>query len=104
MSTAPDILNNAANLIGGDRANQHGDLQKTHETVAEFWGDYLSAKLEATVFIDPWDVAQMMTLLKIGRALQNPLNEDNYTDGAGYQAVAGQLRIGAAKRETNAAE
>jgi hypothetical protein len=55
-------------------------------------GDFTSVD---SVNITPADVARMMDLLKISRSVHgDPLNVDNYVDGAGYQALAGMLELG----------
>jgi hypothetical protein len=86
---ATSILGRAADLVGGDRAKQHGDAHALHATIARMWNVYLSTKpgrmIEAT------DVALMMALLKVARTTSGAHNEDNYVDGAGYLAIAGEL-------------
>ena len=42
-------------------------------------------------YVTPIDVGIMMTLLKMGRIKSNPYHQDNYVDGCGYLACAGEL-------------
>lgn len=80
-----EIATKAAELIGGDRARQHGDKRTNHENIAVLWGGYLGVELTAH------DVALMMALLKIARTKTGSHNPDDYVDGVGYLAIAGEL-------------
>lgn len=82
---ATTIIEAAALLVGGDRAKQHGDMEKTHDDVAALWTAYTGVSLTGQ------DVAMMMVLLKIGRAKNGAFNLDDYVDMAGYSGIAGQL-------------
>lgn len=88
---AVEILNTAANLVGGDRAKTHGDKYLNHTKIARLWNAYLINQLGAAINIDATDVAQMMILLKIARTQSGGThNPDNYVDAAGYAGVAGE--------------
>lgn len=82
-----DILERASKLIGEQRASQHGDMWINHENIAQLWTGFLWQKLGKNR-ITASDAANMMELLKIARRKLGALNEDDYTDGAGYAAVA----------------
>ena len=75
----------AAELVGGERAEQHGDMFALHQRIAAFWGAYLGCA------ISPVDVPLMMALLKIARARSGMHNIDDYVDIAGYAGVGGEL-------------
>lgn len=90
---ASDITKAAMDLVGGDRARTHGDKTENHEVIASFWNAWLHSRRSGP--LDAHDVANMMELLKIARRLRGAFNLDDYVDGAGYAAVAGE--IGAAK-------
>ena len=62
-----------------------------HENIAQLWTGYLWQKLGKNR-ISASDAANMMELLKIARRKLGDLNEDDYTDGAGYAAVAYECR------------
>ena len=50
-----------------------------------YWSNHLGHD------VTPIDVGIMMTLLKIARLKGNPYHQDNYVDGCGYLACAGEL-------------
>lgn len=89
--TPTQILMRAAELVGHYRARTHGDFRLNHERIADLWTCYLSGKVGVPVELRPTDVALLMSLLKIARTLSGEHNPDNYTDGAGYLAIAGSL-------------
>jgi hypothetical protein len=104
---AHNMLYNAAKIITTQRGNQHGGAENSFQTIGDLWTTLLK---QATIHrrggegeivaiddlqITPADVAHMMNILKIARAIHgDPLNEDNYVDAAGYAALAGSLSLG----------
>ncbi len=80
-----EIIEKAGELVSGDRENQHGDKFKNHQNIARLWGAYLN-----TTF-SPEQIALMMVLLKIARTKTGTYNPDDYVDGVGYMAIAGEL-------------
>lgn len=89
---ASDICAKAAELVGGDRAATHGDKVINHQHIADLWHAYLSERLWVTKNrISALDVANMMELVKIARRMSGGHNIDDYVDGAGYAAVAGEI-------------
>lgn len=86
-----DILNEAANLVGGDRAAQHGPKLQNHQNIADLWNGYLASKFLVKVELTPLDVTLMMVLLKIARTKSGAHNLDDYKDMAGYSAIAGEI-------------
>lgn len=94
---AQEILNTAIKITAGDRNDTHGDMVKNHSCIAAMWQGYLHAKVIAggglqLNTVTPEDVANMMECLKIARRLTGHYNPDDYIDGAGYAACAGQIR------------
>jgi hypothetical protein len=87
-SPAWEILQEAANLIEGDRNSQHGAREVCHGEIAKLWTWWVGIQ------IDPHDVAVMMAMLKIARIKTGGYNKDCYTDATGYMAIAGELRNG----------
>ena len=79
----------AKKLINGDRQKTYGDALDSHARIAEFWSAYLGIKLDAA------DVAALMVLLKISRAVgtkrAGQKHDDSYIDGIGYLALAKEL-------------
>lgn len=89
--TAEGILRNAADLISGDRNDQHGDRSVCLSNIATLWNAFLEVRRDHGSKLTPKDVAIMMSLLKIARMESGSVNPDNAIDGAGYLALAGEL-------------
>lgn len=81
------ILDAAEKCVCHDRQDTHGKPEDSFGAIADLWTAYLGTGQE----IDPVDVANMMILLKIGRAKENPKHTDNWVDMAGYAACAGEI-------------
>jgi hypothetical protein len=88
--TATEIATKAAELVGGDRRAAYGDAVGCWTKVAAVWnGIRVAAGLPPD--IDAHTAANMMEGLKIARRYIGPFNIDDYVDGAGYAAVAGEI-------------
>lgn len=79
------ILQDAANLVDGDRHKTHGPAELNLGTTGELWTFYSGRKLDAH------DVAMMNVLQKISRILCGERIRDHYVDIAGWAALAGEL-------------
>jgi hypothetical protein len=88
IDTAVNLLHEAGHAVGGDKAYEHGDMMKLHQTIAELWNTYLTATNGTHVNVCPEDVATMMELLKIARRVHGSKKNDHYMDAAGYAAIA----------------
>ena len=75
MSDDQDILK--------ERGEQWGDPRATHKAIAELWSVIVGVKISG------FQVALMMSLLKIWRIFINPKEEDSYKDSKGYIDIAG---------------
>jgi hypothetical protein len=85
--TPTEILETARDLVGGQRATDHGDFQTVHQAIADHWSLYLGHGVTAR------DVAMMMVLLKIVRAkCGDAVHMDHYIDIAGYAALAAAIQ------------
>lgn len=82
---AVEVLGTAANLVGGDRADKHGDKTQNHQNIARLWSAYLQVPITAE------QVALMMVLLKVARTQHGGLNHDDYVDMAGYAGCAAEI-------------
>lgn len=82
---AVSICQEAANLVGGDRAKQNGDKMENHLNIATLWTAYLGQPITAH------QAAVMMILLKVARTKSGSLNRDDYVDIAGYAGVAAEI-------------
>lgn len=90
--TAGGVLREAADLVGGDRAQMHGDKDENHGKIARLWNAYLAIRQARPK--DPLsalDVAHMMVLLKVARTQHGSFNEDDWRDMAGYAGVAAEI-------------
>ena len=76
-----EILNIAAELVGGTRAEQHGDFRILHQRVAELWSTYLRVTVKAE------EVAFCMVLLKLARKELGSPNPDDGVDATAYAAL-----------------
>jgi len=85
-SLAARTLIKAAQLIDGDRNDQHGDRHESFESAALVWSWWLGIE------VTKHDAAIMLQLLKISRIKTGEHNEDDYTDSAAYAALAGELK------------
>lgn len=92
MVRASDLLHQAAEIVSGPRAEQHGDMVLCHSAIATLWNGYLSIRREPAAPLSPLDVAQMMLLLKVARAQSGSAGHvDHYLDMAGYAGCAAEI-------------
>jgi hypothetical protein len=88
---AGDIASKAAELVSSDRAHVHGDMLANHMAIAAVWNGILAASGKAGQPLDAHDVANLMEGLKIARRYTGKFNADDYIDGCGYSACAGEI-------------
>lgn len=79
------ITEEAKTIVAGDRASDYGDANESFARIAKLWSAYIGAA------ITPWDVAQMMILLKVSRA-KTSRKRDTLVDIVGYAECAGKLK------------
>ena len=82
------ILDEAKEIIYGDREQTYGEPDKNFKTIATFWYAYCKNRFGKEVNFGPRDVAYMMALLKLARLANDPSHRDSAVDGAGYLAAA----------------
>lgn len=85
MNKTKEYLEEAVELVGGQRHVDYGDKKENHHNIAKLWDAYLD------INIDAHDVAIMMALLKIARTKLGKRTPDTYIDGAAYMAIAGEI-------------
>lgn len=95
-TTASGIASRAAELVGGDRDRQHGQKSDNFMRIATMWSAYLSIRKDQSAPLSAVDVGHMMAAMKLARTQSGALNIDDYVDGAGYLACAGEIAHGAA--------
>lgn len=84
--TRKETLEAAAKCVCGDREQDYGSPEKNFGTIAEMWAAYLRGCGIHIDFLEPYDVAAMLALLKIARIASGHGKEDNWVDLAGYAA------------------
>jgi hypothetical protein len=85
------ILEEAGRYIGKDRNSAYGEPEDNFQTIAEMWETYLTRRFGIRIPIRAYDVAPMMTLVKIARLANYPLHHDSYVDTVGYGAAGGEV-------------
>jgi hypothetical protein len=97
---ASEIATAAAGLVGGDRELTHGNKTDNHQRIADMWNGALRGMGKATKHpLDAHDVACLMEILKVARRYAGAFNIDDYIDGSGYAAVAGDIRCEQIRRD-----
>lgn len=84
------VLDQAREIIYGDREKTYGRPQVNLQSIADFWTTYLQRRAVVTGVNDTVtinDVCQMMVLLKTARLLNDPTHLDSLIDQAGYVAL-----------------
>jgi hypothetical protein len=78
------ISEEAAAIVAGDREADYGEVNESFSRIAKLWSAYTGSTIE------PWDVAQMMILLKVSRA-KTSKKRDTLVDIIGYAECAAKL-------------
>jgi hypothetical protein len=96
MTTSGNMLREAALIVDGARQTTHGGKERSFKAIADLWNAYLNGRVidgrdAAMAGVSPFDVAQMMVLVKIARSIQGKPIRDHFVDEAGYAAIAGEL-------------
>lgn len=86
-----EVLNDANELIHGDRQAQYGPPDENFQNIAKFWNVRFKHLLREGAEFSASDVAVAMALLKIGRDMQG-YNYDSAVDGAGYLALYAEIK------------
>lgn len=93
---ATDILQKAADLVGGDRAESYGPMEENFDRISVLWNAWLQIRRDPAAPLAPEDIGYMMMLMKLARTQSGPYSPDTAIDMAGYAGCAGQI---AATRE-----
>lgn len=88
---AVDLIEKAGDLVGGDRAEQHGDKHRNFANIASLWNAYLAIRPDPSAPISAADVGWMMADVKRARAQSGASNVDDWVDAIGYIACAGEI-------------
>jgi hypothetical protein len=85
------ILQEALEVTSGDRRRDYDAAEPNHERIARFWNAYISSrKADVGAPLSALDVAHLMILLKLARAVYTP-TRDTYIDIAGYARCAAEI-------------
>lgn len=79
------LLNEAKDLIEGDRNKTYGSPTQNFQNTAELFTTLLRHKLKDGETIHPYEIATLMIALKLARTIAEP-KRDNFVDIAGYAA------------------
>lgn len=86
------LLQQAHEVIHGDREKTYGDPAKNLNNIASYWSIHLSASCGEKITLTAQDVCVMMILLKQARLVNTPADKDSLLDTAGYAALADLIR------------
>lgn len=100
---AAKLLTTAAEIVEGSRQQTHGKKERSFETIAAFWNVYMRRRdITRMRLLEGSDVAAMMMLLKLARAIEGEPNADHWVDMAGYAGLMGELATGSADHTESA--
>jgi hypothetical protein len=98
QENASAMLTTAATLVSGDRDRTHGSKETNFQNIADLWNAYLGIRSDPASPLNATDIGLMMGLLKIARTQHGAHNADDFIDGCGYIACAGEISAKAASR------
>lgn len=88
-----NVLEEAIQIIHGDREKTYGNPAVNLENIAELWMVFLEKKHGVLVALLPEDVAMMMVLLKVARLMHSPKHRDSLVDLCGYAGLIDKIDI-----------
>lgn len=95
MVTRSQVLDEAKEIVTGDRQNTYGDALDNFSDIARLWSAYLQTDIGAE------DVAIMMALFKLARVqASHYLHLDSWIDAIGYLSLGAEIaRVGVPDEE-----
>ena len=78
-------LEEAADLVEGDRAKDYGPFEDNFQNISDMWSAFLGTPIK------PSQVGVCMALVKIARLVETPHHHDGTVDAAAYISIAGKL-------------
>lgn len=84
------ILNEAADLIVGQRQQDYGAPEVNFQRIADLVNVVIAKNLETNTPLSARQCADILILLKVARTVNTPTH-DSYVDIAGYAGIAGEL-------------
>lgn len=92
-------IDDAKELINGDRQDDYGDAYEMHADIAKGWNYIIGEAIESDGGLTPAHVALMMDWLKTCRALRNMTGMDSWVDKIGYSALGFEMARERATRD-----
>lgn len=84
------VLEEAIAVTSGPRRRDYDRADANHKRIARFWNAYIQSRKEPNAELSALDVAHLMILLKMARAVYTP-TRDSYVDIAGYARCCAQI-------------
>lgn len=89
--TPKSILQEAQEVIYGDREKTYGAPDKNLQAIADLWSQYLYHSYKDKVSVN--DVCNLMILMKVARLINSPEHHDSMVDICGYAALMERVQI-----------
>ena len=86
------ILDEAKDIIYGDREKTYGAPDKNLKAIAGYWANHLHTRFGVYHDVTPEDVCIMMTLLKAARLGNDVTHRDSLVDAVGYLALLERIQ------------
>jgi hypothetical protein len=86
------ILDEAKDIIYGDREKTYGAPDKNLVAIAGYWANHLNTRFGVYHDISPEDVCIMMVLLKAARLGNDTNHRDSWVDAVGYLALMERIQ------------
>jgi len=86
------ILDEAKDIIYGDREKTYGAPDKNLKSIAGYWANHLHTRFGVYHDVTPEDVCIMMTLLKAARLGNDVTHRDSLVDAVGYLALLERIQ------------
>ena len=90
--TPKSILDEAKDIIWGDREKTYGAPDKNLVAIAGYWSNHLLTRFGVYHDITGADVCIMMTLLKAARLGNDVTHRDSLVDAVGYLALLERIQ------------
>ena len=85
------ILQEAQEIIHGDREQTYGNPGVNLENIAALWTVFLEKRHNVIVSLAADDVAHMMIYMKMARLMHSPRHRDSLVDVAGYVGLVDKI-------------
>lgn len=90
--TPKSILDDAKEIIYGDREKTYGSPDKNLVAIAGYWSNHILTRFGVHHAITGADVCIMMTLLKAARLGNDITHRDSLVDAVGYLALLERIQ------------